>query len=66
MIPMIANWKSPLALLVAVLALYIASLKIGVRRTAEARPQVPVTAPAASPADDKPLSNDIDEFQQLG
>jgi hypothetical protein len=66
MTPMTGNWKSPLALLVAVLALYLASLKIGVHRTAEASPRAPVTAPAANPADAKPISNDVAEFQQLG
>jgi hypothetical protein len=66
MTPMTASWKSPLAVLVAVLALYLASLKIGVHRTAEAKPQAPATAPAANPADAKPISNDIADFQQLG
>lgn len=58
-----ADWKSPLALLIAVLALYLASLKIDVHRAAEARPQAPATAPAP---DGKPVSNDIPDLQQLG
>lgn len=63
MTPIKADWKSPLALLIAVLALYLASLKIDVHRAAEAKPQVPATAPAP---DGKPVSNDIPELQQLG
>jgi hypothetical protein len=66
MTPMTENWKSPLALLVAVLALYFASLKIDVRRAANAAPQAPVSAPAADPAGADAVSNEIDEFQQLG
>ena len=66
MTPFKADWKSPLALLIAVLALYLASLKIDVHRAAEAKPQAPASAPAADPADAKPPSNDIPELQQLG
>ncbi|HZR10595.1 MAG TPA: hypothetical protein VFA79_18555 [Myxococcales bacterium] len=66
MTPTTGNWKSPLALFIAVLALYLASFRIDVQRRAEAKPQAPITAPSANPAQDKPISNDIDEFQQLG
>ena len=66
MTPMTGNWKSPLALFIAVLALYLASFRIEVQRRAEAKPQESITAPSASPAQDKPIPNEIDEFQQLG
>ncbi|HTO96016.1 MAG TPA: hypothetical protein VMK66_03140 [Myxococcales bacterium] len=51
-----------MAILIAVLSLYAASLKLKVHRSAEAAP----AAPAATPADGKPTSNEIPETQQLG
>jgi len=56
------SWKTPMAILIAVLSLYAASLKLKVHRSAEAAP----AAPAATPADGKPTSNEIPETQQLG
>jgi hypothetical protein len=66
MTPMSQSWKSPLVLFVAVLALYLASLKIGVHRSAEAKPQAPISAPSTDPADANDTPNDIPELQQLG
>ena len=66
MTPMSQSWKSPLALLVAILALYLASLKIGIHRSAEAKPQAPISAPATGPADANDPPNDIQDLQQLG
>jgi len=55
------SWKTSMAILIAVLSLYAASLKFSPHRAAEAAP-----APAAAPADGKPTSNEIPETQQLG
>jgi hypothetical protein len=60
------SWKTPVALLIAVVALYAASLRINVHRSAEAAPQAPAASPSSSPSDGKPVSNEIPELQQLG
>jgi len=57
------NWKSPLALLIAVLLLYFASLRVDARRAA---PPAHPPAAAPAPADANPPSNEIPELQQLG
>ena len=59
------NWKTPLAVLIAVVALYAASLRINAHRSAEAAPQAPAASPS-SPSQEKPTSNEIPELQQLG
>lgn len=66
MTPIKENWQSTLAVLIAVLALYFASLRIDLHRPAQAQPQAPVTAPAPDPADAKPVTNEIPSLQQLG
>ena len=65
MSPFTNDWKSPLALLIAVLLLYFISLRVDARRIVPAPAKAPASAPA-DPGDGKPPSNDVGDFQQLG
>lgn len=60
------DWKSPLAILIAVLLLYFVSLRVDARRPVEVAPKAPAAAPAPDSGDGKPIPNEIPELQQLG
>ncbi len=66
MSPFTNDWKSPLALLVAVLILYLLSLRVDARRVTPSPASAPASAPAQPPGDEGPMPNDIRELQQLG
>lgn len=57
-----SSWKTPIALVITGLALFLATLKIDPRRSSPAEPQA-VTAP--SRPDGEPISNEVGDFQQL-
>jgi hypothetical protein len=61
-----ANWKTLVTAVLAGLALFFVSLLIPVGRPSSAKPQTPAMAPAAEPAQEAPISNEIRDFPQLG
>jgi len=65
MTPMLSEWKTALAMIAAAFALFVASLQVVARGSAPAN-AADSAAGATRDADAPPISNDIDELQQLG